>query len=342
MILVLVVVAGLVAVFWRRDPRSPQIAALLAVFIAIVFLLAIGQIPGSDFEVSVAAQWFVGVFVGIPIILLAGSMAIVLLPRDGDSSHENDVGQRLLPLAATIGILAFYGAITLYFASKWIELALVSVGLGLLGVIAIVGAYLILMACGYLLHAMLYTLASTGNDPDFISVNGGRLIDGDITTLLKSRLDRAIELYNQGGGRATILPSGGWTGDDTRSEADAMTEYLLAHAIPADQIVPEDQSTTTRENLENCRHIIELRSGLASPNVVFVTSNYHVYRTALIARSAGINCHGVGSGTPLHLLPEAILREIAALFWMHKLWHSIPILAITLYYQVAVLPSERY
>lgn len=342
MILALIAVTVLIVILWKRDPRLPQIAVLLAVILALIFLLTLGERPGRDFDVHSTAKWFVSVFVGIPIILFATSIVFLLL-RQGRGTNESDkTGNRLLPLLASTGILASYGCTTLYFASRWTELDLLSVGLGLLGVVAIVGAYLLLMTYGYVLHALLYAMSPKPVDPDFIIVNGEPLWDGEITPLLKSRLDRAFEVYNCGGGRATILPSGGWASGDVRSESDAMVEYLLGKMVPADQIVPEDQSTTTQESLEHSHNIIEMRSSSDSLDVLFVTSSYHLYRTALIARSLGIRASGVGTSVPLHLLPGSILREITALFWMHKLWHSIPILVVTGYYQVFVLPTKRY
>ena len=47
---------------------------------------------------------------------------------------------------------------------------------------------------------------------------------------------------------------------------------------------------------------------------IIVTSNYHVFRTAILARKAGIRGQVTGARTAGYYWPSAMLREFAAVF----------------------------
>ena len=112
----------------------------------------------------------------------------------------------------------------------------------------------------------------------------------------------------------TIEPWGQRTcyGDERVSEARAMSDYLIAHGIPADRILPEDRSATTRENLLYSRQIIDNRQ--SSGRVALVSSNYHIYRCLLLARDVGLKCTGIGADVALYFWPSALIREFIAVF----------------------------
>lgn len=89
-----------------------------------------------------------------------------------------------------------------------------------------------------------------------------------------------------------------------------MEKYLLDKGIPAEMIIKEDQSTTTYENLQNSKAIIDSRPG--SKYTVLVTSNYHVYRALRYCRKIGLECTGVGSHVAFYYWPSAMIREFIA------------------------------
>ena len=107
-----------------------------------------------------------------------------------------------------------------------------------------------------------------------------------------------------------MIPSGGKGADEAVSEAEAMEKYLLEKGIPAEMIIKEDQSTTTYENLQNSKAIIDSRPG--SKYTVLVTSNYHVYRALRYCRKIGLECTGVGSHVAFYYWPSAMIREFIA------------------------------
>ena len=51
---------------------------------------------------------------------------------------------------------------------------------------------------------------------------------------------------------------------------------------------------------------------------MIVTSSYHVFRTAIIARKAGIRGQVTGARTAGYYWPSAMLREFAAVFLRYR------------------------
>jgi uncharacterized SAM-binding protein YcdF (DUF218 family) len=52
---------------------------------------------------------------------------------------------------------------------------------------------------------------------------------------------------------------------------------------------------------------------------VIVTSSYHAFRAALLARRAGVDGQVTGAPTAAYYWPSAVLREFAAVFLSYKL-----------------------
>jgi uncharacterized SAM-binding protein YcdF (DUF218 family) len=81
-------------------------------------------------------------------------------------------------------------------------------------------------------------------------------------------------------------------------------------------VVREDRSRTTEENLTFSQAIMERsRPGY---RCIIVTSNYHVFRTAIIARRLAVNGQVTGARTAGYYWPTAMLREFAAVFLSYK------------------------
>jgi uncharacterized SAM-binding protein YcdF (DUF218 family) len=151
-------------------------------------------------------------------------------------------------------------------------------------------------------------------------VLGSGLLDGGrVPPLLASRLDRGLAVYQALAARGSdpvLIVSGGKGSDEQVSEADAMAGYLGARGFPAGRIEREDQSASTEENLANSKAIMDrLRPGATC---VIVTSDYHVFRTAMIARRFGVRGQVTGARTVGYYLPSATLREFAAVFLRYR------------------------
>ena len=154
-------------------------------------------------------------------------------------------------------------------------------------------------------------------DKDYIIILGCRIKDdGSLYPLIRGRADKAIEFWKKQkaatGKEACFIPSGGQGSDEIMSEGEAVARYLKDCGIPEEDILPETRSTTTKENMQFSKEIIDARTQNAK--VVFSTTSYHVFRSGAIAYENGIGIDGIGSRTKWYFWPNAFLREVAGIF----------------------------
>ncbi|MFC9999554.1 YdcF family protein [Nocardia sp. NPDC127526] len=151
---------------------------------------------------------------------------------------------------------------------------------------------------------------------DVIVVLGCRLRDGAPGRLLASRLDRAAEVYRferERGGTPLLVTSGGQGPGESAAEADVMADYLEAVGIPPAALIRENRSRNTEENLRCTRR--ELRARGLDPHatrMTVVTSDFHVFRTTVLARRLGLPAQVTGARTACCVVQKAFLREFAA------------------------------
>lgn len=185
----------------------------------------------------------------------------------------------------------------------------------------------------FLLGAMLCgSLAATHEpqyDKDYLIILGCQVRpDGTLYPLIQSRVDRAIQFYQRQlektGKKAIFLPSGGKGADEPISEASAIKRYLLEKGIPEEQILVEDQSMNTEQNMCFSKKIIEDMTPDAK--VAFSTTNYHVFRSGIISRQNEFEPEGIGSKTKWYFWPNAYIREVIGM--MAYKWKSMVIVLI--------------
>lgn len=137
---------------------------------------------------------------------------------------------------------------------------------------------------------------------DAIIVLGARISpDSSPSPALERRLDLARALYANG--MAPLIITTGAQGDDEPlPEGEGMRDYLIANGVPGADIVAENASYNTRENLANAQAIMTER-GLST--AIIVTSDYHLWRALSICGDLGLAATGAGSQNAL-TLPVAI------------------------------------
>ncbi len=134
--------------------------------------------------------------------------------------------------------------------------------------------------------------------------------DGRPTLALTSRLDRAIAYYRMNP-HATLYVSGGQGPNEPFPEALAMETYLLNQGIPQEKIIKEDKSTSTRENFEFTRRLMNIPKD-ERYRIVFVTNDFHVLRSRILADRFGFEAYAIPAPTPSVILFNSYLREFFA------------------------------
>ena len=172
--------------------------------------------------------------------------------------------------------------------------------------------YISLVFVAFMFYSIFIQLLPRHVDFDYIVVLGAGLIDGlRPTKILANRLDKAIRVFNKSVSSCYIVVSGGQGADEKVSEAEAMHTYLIDKGIKNHQIILEDKSVNTFENIRNSFEIIKRRGGRM--RIAVVTSNFHVYRALLLCRSLNIPAIGIGAPIAFYFWPSAMIREYVAL-----------------------------
>ncbi|MET9364930.1 YdcF family protein [Streptomyces sp. NPDC006632] len=295
----------------RRRFSNAVYLGLAIVFLTLALLVLVDDTTGPAHPVlkwATIALLLVPVAgaCALPFLLLSNGMKMIR--REGRSPAN------LLSFLAGLGILGLVALLIAAVVSGSRTLAIAGVTLTL-----IVGYVSFLFFC-FIGYAFLYGRLQPRKNLDYVVVLGCGLTGGDrVPPLLASRLDRGRRIYESQrdrGKRPLLLVSGGRGSDEKLPEAHAMAAYLTSRGVPAGDILLEDRSATTEENL---RYSAELMAaGAPDYTCVIVTNNFHAFRAALTARATGVDGQVVGSPTAAYFWPSATLREFAAIFLAHK------------------------
>lgn len=182
-------------------------------------------------------------------------------------------------------------------------------------------------------------------DKDFIIILGSRIrSDGTLTPLLRGRVDKALEFakdqYKATKKKIVYVPSGGKGSDEVISEALAIKNYLIEKGIKEDQIIIEDKSTSTIENMKFSKSKIDKVKKDAK--IGFSTTSYHVFRSGVIANNQGIDCEGMGSKTKWYFYSNALIREFIANLVQEKRSHILLLIIINFFLLVLIFIGKYY
>ena len=131
--------------------------------------------------------------------------------------------------------------------------------------------------------------------------------DGAPTLMLKKRLD-AGAAYLEQHPEVSVIVCGGQGSDEVISEAECMKNYLIQEKqIDPERIYQEDRSTSTQENFENAKEILNIHE--LGSQIIIVTDGYHQYRASRIADSLNLECTAVCAKTSWYLVPSYWVRE---------------------------------
>lgn len=262
---------------------------------------------------NVYLAFYVFAFVLLPFLLFLSGIfliynGVILLKREGRSKAN------YLSMLLGIVILVFFALMLFRFGDRDALFA-TNHFLSILFVF-IFYSYLIFgfAFAGFMLYSILYLFIPKRKHYDFIIIHGAGLLGGEkVTPLLKRRIDKAVEAYHKSKNpHIKIIASGGQGADEKISEAQAITNYLLEETdVPRDAIILEDQSRTTYENLLFSKELGEKL--VAKPQFLFVTNDYHVFRTSTYARKLNMKGDGLGCRTAGYYIPSAFIREYVAL-----------------------------
>lgn len=150
------------------------------------------------------------------------------------------------------------------------------------------------------------------NSPDYILILGDAVKGERPSERLALRLDEGISQYRlfAENPNLKIIVSGGMGKDEYIPEAIAMQRYLISKGISENVILIESKATSTRENLLLSKSIINLDWQASEvPQVLIVSSWFHLYRVHLLADYYEYNYGTQSANTPKALVIQPVIRE---------------------------------
>lgn len=322
----IIVLIALLFSMWK-DNRSLWNPALLVIEVLFLYL----SIANAFFSFGYENAHLVVIagFLLIPIIIIFSGIFLIingfiLLKKEGFSKANL--------LSPIMGIV-----ILLFFVFMWIRAGFVTTDYNHwinIPVVFIIYTYIIFgfAFVGFMMYSCVYLWLPKKQHYDFIIIHGAGLLDGErVTPLLKRRIDKAVQAFQQSKNpHIRLIASGGQGSDEKISEAQAMYNYLVEHTdVPKEAIILEEKSTTTYENLLFSKEIGEQL--IEHPRFLFVTNDYHVFRTSTYARQIGMQGDGLGCSTASYYIPSAFIREYVAMcVKMKKLFIGFELLYVLL------------
>ena len=132
----------------------------------------------------------------------------------------------------------------------------------------------------------------------------------------------AVRIFRAGSFKRIIV-AGGPPVPGKVPVAAVMAAYLRSANVPADQVLLESSSSSTREN---ALFVGKMLAGMDAGRVVLLTSDYHTRRAEAVFRKAGVKIKVVSVPFVLKLgnrpsnrpmLLRLVLSEYAKLLWYH-------------------------
>lgn len=132
----------------------------------------------------------------------------------------------------------------------------------------------------------VYSFRNTTSDgpADAAVVLGAAVWTNKVSPVFKERINHALNLYRKGRVGKLIF-TGGQGSPNEPTEAAAARLYALQSGIPASDILIEDQSHTTYENILNAKQVADA-NGIRT--VLIVSDPLHMKRAMTVAQDVGL------------------------------------------------------
>jgi uncharacterized SAM-binding protein YcdF (DUF218 family) len=134
--------------------------------------------------------------------------------------------------------------------------------------------------------ARVYSYRDTSSDSraDAAVVLGAAVWGAEVSPVFRERINHGIELYRKGRVRKLIF-TGGRGNSDEPTESSAARRYALRSGVPAADILIEEESHNTYENILNAKRLADAR-GLRK--VLIVSDPLHMKRALAMAGDVGL------------------------------------------------------
>jgi len=131
---------------------------------------------------------------------------------------------------------------------------------------------------------------------DAAIVLGAAVWGNEVSPVFRERINHAIDLYRSGKARKIIF-TGGRRYRRELTEAAAARAYAIKNGVPEGDILIEDRSHTTYQNVLNAKQLVDA-NGLKK--VLIVSDPMHMKRAVAMAEDVGLEAYSSPTPTTMY------------------------------------------
>ena len=172
-----------------------------------------------------------------------------------------------------------------------------------LAIIALTAAVLAVTAA----RIYRYSNVAVDKQADAAVVLGAAVWSQNVSPVFRERINHAVDLYRKGKVRKLIF-TGGQGNSNEPTEAAAASSYAQANGIPIQDILVEQKSHTTFENIVNAKQLADANS---LKTVLIVSDPMHMKRAMTMARDVGLIAYPSPTPTTRYVGWRTQMSELA-------------------------------
>ena len=158
-----------------------------------------------------------------------------------------------------------------------------SIAMKILKKLIIIVALVICYVFSNAVSIYIYSFKDDARNADVAIVLGASTYNGHPSPVYQERINHAVDLYNKHLVKK-IITTGGYGKGNPVSDAYNAKQYVVSQGVPEDDVLTEDQSTVTLENLINAKKIMDVYN---YQTALIVSDPLHMKRAMLQAKDAG-------------------------------------------------------
>ena len=176
----------------------------------------------------------------------------------------------------------------------------------LLFIVSIIIAYIIIIA----INIYVYGKTDEKQPADVAVILGAGAPDENISPVFQERINHGISLYKNNYVKKLIFTGGVGKGNKN-SDAYIAMQYAIKQGVPESDILLEETSVITQENIKNAKMIMDKNSYRTA---ILVSDPLHMKRAVLMAKDQKMECYSSPTPTTKYISLKSILpfllREI--------------------------------
>ena len=176
----------------------------------------------------------------------------------------------------------------------------------LIFIVGIIIAYVVITA----ISICLYSKIDEKQPADVAVILGAGASDEKVSPVFQVRINHGISLYKNKYVKKLIFTGGTGKGNQN-SDAYIAMQYAIKQGVPKDDILLEEMSVITQENIKNAKMIMDKNS---YHTAILVSDPLHMKRAMLMAKNSKIDCYSSPTPTTKYITLKStlpfLLREV--------------------------------